>query len=100
MGKIFTIKVEHDFFNGQALVSVLYFHGGPFFHIQLIDPFLKEIFQLEHIRYKGRDGYRHCDLYSNDLSGILIDKIAQAIDQKLSGKTAIIRSLYCIKTNN
>ena len=100
MGKIFTIKIVNDLYDHQALVSVLYFQGGPFFHIQLIDPLSKEIFQLEHIRYKGMNGYKFCDVYNNDLSEKLIGRIANAIEQKLTGKTAIIRSLLWAATNN
>src|SRR5215208_5766233 len=94
MGKIFTIEINYETYKHFALVSVFEFTGGPFFHIQLLDSFLKEIFQLEHIRYKGRDGYQYCDLYNDDLSTVLINRIANAIDRKLSDKPALIRSLY------
>ena len=94
MGKIFTIEIDYDVCKHRALVSVLEFKGGPFFHIQLIDSFLKEVFQVEHIRYKGMDGYQYCDLYNDDLSAVLINRMALAIEQKLSGRTALIRSLF------
>ena len=94
MGKIFTIEIDYYVYKHRALVSVLEFEGGPFFHIQLMDSFLKETFQVEHIRYTGMDGYRYCDVYNDDLSAVLIKRIALAIEQKLSGRTALIRSLF------
>ena len=94
MGKIFTIEIDYDVDKYRALVSVLEFKGGPFFHIQLIDNFLKEIFQVEHIRYKGMDGYQYCDVYNDDLSAVLINRMALAIEQKLSGRTGLIRSFF------
>jgi hypothetical protein len=100
MGKIFSIEIEYDIYKHLAVVSVLDFNEGPFFHIQLVDPFLKEIFQLEHIRYKGIDGYRYCDLYNNDLSVVLLDRMVKAIEHKLSGKTAIIRYLFWKTAND
>jgi|SRR6188508_3191834 hypothetical protein len=94
MGRIFSIEITYDIYKYRALVSVFVLNDGrPFFHIQLIDSFLKEIFQVEHIRYRGTNGYQYCDLYNDDLSTVLIDRIAQAIEQKLSGRSALIRSL-------
>jgi hypothetical protein len=100
MGKIFSIEIEYDIYKHLAVVSVLDHEDNRFFHIQLMDPFLKEIFQIEHIRYKGMDGYRYCDLYNNDLSVVLLDRMVNAIQQKLSGKTAIIRSLFWKRANH
>ena len=94
MGRIFTIEITSDINRHQALVSVFDCQDGrPFFHIELLDTFLKEAFQVGHIRFKGIDGYQYCDLYTDDLSEELIDRLVQAIDQKLSGRTALIRSL-------
>ena|SRR5215203_1202543 len=94
MGKIFSIEIEYDVYKHLAVVSVLDYKDKPFFHIQLIDPFLQEIFQVEHIRYRGIDGYQYSNLYNNDLSVELLNRIAKAIEQKLSPKTAILRSLF------
>ena len=94
MGRIFSIEITYDINRHRALVSMFDFNDGqPFFHIQLIDSFLKAIFQVEHIRYRGNDGYQYCDLYNDDLSAVVINRIAQAIEQKLSGLPALIRSL-------
>ena len=94
MGRIFSIEIAFGQYEHQVLVSVFDFQDGrPFFHLQLIDAFLKEIFQVEHIRYKGNDGYQYCELFNNELSAEVISRIAQAIDRKLSGRTALIRSL-------
>jgi hypothetical protein len=59
-----------------------------------MDAFLKEIFQTEHLRYKGADGYLYCDVYQDDLAEVIIDRIVKAIEHKLSGKTALIRKLF------
>ena len=94
MGEIFKIEIEYAVYKHTALVSVCGLNQEPIFHVQFLDNFLKEIFQTEHIRYKGADGYQHCGLYEDDLTVIIIDRIANAIDQKLYGRTAIIRRLF------
>ena len=94
MGRIFSIEINYNIYKHQALVSVFDLNDGrPFFHIQLIDSFLKEIFQVEHIRYKGSNGYQYCDLYNDNLSTVIINRIAQAIEQKMSGRPGLVISL-------
>ena len=95
MGKIFTIEIEYALYTHKALVSVSCLQQEPVYHVQFIDNFLKEIFQTEHLRYRGSDGYQFCDEYNDDdLSGVIIDRIVRAIEQKLSGGTAIIKRLF------
>lgn len=93
MNKIFSVEIEYSVYNHTALVSVCGLNHEPFFRVQLLDNFLKEIFQTEHIRYQGANGY-DCDGYEDDLAGIIIVRIANAIEQKLYGHTAIIRRLF------
>ena len=99
MGKIFSIEIEYALYKHKALVSVCDLSNQPVFHVQFTDDFLKEIFQTEHLRYRGADGYQYCDLYDNDLAGVIIDRIASAIEQKLYGGTALIRKLFSIHYN-
>jgi hypothetical protein len=94
MSKIFRVEIEYSVYKHTALVSVSSLNNEPLFHVQFLDNFLKEIFRTEHIRYKGTDGYQECDLYEDDLAGIIIDRIANAIEQKLYGRTAVIRRLF------
>jgi len=94
MSKIFTVEIEYAVYKHKALVSVCSLNQEPVFHVQFIDSFLREIFGTEHIRYKGVDGYQECDLYNDDLAEVIIDRIAKAIEQKLNGKTALIRRLF------
>lgn len=76
------------------LWSVFGLNHEPFFHVQLLDKFLKEIFQTEHIRYKGTDGYHECDFYEYDLASVLLERIANAIERKLDERPAIIRKFF------
>jgi hypothetical protein len=95
MSKIFCVEVESSFLDRhKALVSVYTLQQEPIFHIQFIDDFLQEIFGTEHIRYKGADGYRYCDVYNDDQAVLLIERLAKAIEQKLYGRTALIRRLF------
>jgi len=94
MGKIFSVEIEYALYTHKALVSVFRINNEPVFHVQFVDSFLKEIFQTEHIRYEGTNGYRFCDVYEDDLAEVIIDQIAKAIDQKLYGKTALIKRLF------
>ena len=94
MGKIFSVEIEYAFYSYKALVSVFRRNHEPVFHVQFIDNFLKEIFQTEHIRYKGVNGYQHCDVYNDDLAEVMISRIAKAIDLKLYGRTGLIRKLF------
>ena len=94
MSQIFSVEIEYSVDKHKALVSVCSLNQEPVYHVQLMDNFLKEIFQTEHIRYKGNDGYQYCDLYEDDLAEIMIERIANAIQQKLYGNAAIIRRLF------
>jgi hypothetical protein len=94
MGEIFKVEIEYAVYKHTALVSVCGLHQEAIFHVQFLDNFLKETFHTEHIRYKGTDGYQYCDLYEDDLAALIIDRIANAIEQKLYGRTAIIRRLF------
>ena len=94
MSRIFSVEIEYAVYKHKALVSVCGLNQEPVFHIQFIDDFLKQIFGTEHIRYRGIDGYQYCDVYDDDLAGIIIDRIAKAIEQKLTGRTALIRKLF------
>lgn len=100
MGKIFSVEVEYSIYKHKALVSVSSLQHEPVFHVQFIDDFLQEIFGREHIRYRGSDGYQHCDVYNDDLAALLIDRLARAIEQKLYGKTALIRRLFSTNVRN
>ena len=94
MGEIFKVEIEYSVYKHTALVSVCGLSDEPIFHVQFLDKFLKETFQTEHIRYIGTDGYQYCDLYDeDDLAALIIDRIANAIERKLYGNTAIIRTL-------
>jgi hypothetical protein len=97
MSQIFSVEIEYSFYRHTALVSVCALNQEPVYHVQLMDDFLKEIFRTEHIRYRGNDGYQYCDLYEDDLAGIMIERIANAIQQKLNGNAAIIRRLFFYK---
>jgi hypothetical protein len=95
MSKIFSVEVESSFLDKhKALVSVYTLQQEPIFHIQFMDDFLREIFGTEHIRYKGADGYQHCNVDNDDLAVLLIERLARAIEQKLYGRTALIRRLF------
>lgn len=94
MGKIFSVEIEYALYTHKALVSVSRINNEPVFHVQFVDSFLKEIFHTEHIRYEGINGYQFCDVYDDDLAEVIIDRIAKAIDQKLYGKTALIKRLF------
>jgi hypothetical protein len=94
MGKIFSVEIEYAVYKHTALVSVWDVNEESLFHIQFLDTFLQELFQTEHIRYKGIKGYQSCDVYEDDLGGIIIERIANAIEQKLYGGTALIRKLF------
>jgi hypothetical protein len=94
MGKIFSVEIEYALYKHKALVSVSDLNQEPVYHVQLIDDFLQEIFQTEHIRYKGADGYLYCDLYDDDLAIVIFERIERAIQQKLVGGTALIRRLF------
>ncbi len=94
MGQIFSVEIEYALYTHKALVSVSSINRKPVFHVQFMDCFLKEIFQTEHIRYEGTNGYRFCDVYDDDLAEVIIDQIARAIDHKLYGKTALIKRLF------
>ena len=94
MGKIFSVEIEHSLYTYKALVSVSRKNNEPVYHIQFIDSFLKEIFQTEHIRYEGINGYQFCDVYDDDLAEVIIDQIARAIDYKLNGRAALIKRLF------
>jgi hypothetical protein len=94
MGKIFSVEIEYALYTHKALVSVSRINNEPVYHVQFIDSFLKEIFQTEHIRYEGVNGYQFCDLYDDDLAEVIIHQIATAIDHKLNGRTALIKRLF------
>jgi hypothetical protein len=94
MSRIFSVEVEYSMYKHKALVSVSCVQQEPQYHIQLIDGFLKEIFGTEHIRYRGAEGYQYCDVYNDDLAATMIERLAEAIEQKLYGKTALIRRLF------
>ena len=94
MGKIFSVEIKHALYTHKALVSVSRINNEPVFHVQFMDSFLKEIFQTEHIRYEGANGYQFCDVYDDDLAEVIIDQIARAIDNKLNGRTALIKRLF------
>ena len=96
MSKIFTVEIEHSIYKHKALVSVSSLQQEPIFHIQFIDGFLQELFGTEHIRYKGTNGYQYYNIYDDELAGVMIERIAKAIEQKLYGKTALIRRLFSI----
>ena len=100
MLKIFSVEVQYAVYKHKALVSVSSLQQEPIFHVQLIDDFLQEIFGTEHIRYRGTDGYQHCAVYNDDLAALLIDRLAKAIEQKLYGKTALIRRLFSANVRN
>jgi hypothetical protein len=91
MGKIFSIEIDYNVYKHHALVSVLDFEGGPFFHIQLFDPFLMDTFQVEHIRYTGINGYRYGDWYDDAVSSSIMDRIARAIEKELSYESIPVR---------
>ena len=97
MSQIFSVEIEYSAYKHTALVSVCALNQEPVYHVQLMDNFLKEIFQTEHIRYQGNDGYQYCDLYEDELAEIMIERIANAIQQKLYGNAAIIRRLFFYK---
>jgi hypothetical protein len=98
MSQIFKVEIEYAVCKHTALVSVCGLNHEAFFHVQFLDNFLKEIFQTEHIRYQGTDGYQDCDLYQDDLAAVIIERIADAIERKLYGRTAVIRRLFLNKT--
>ena len=93
MSKIFSVEIEYSVYKHTALVSVSGLNTEPIFHVQFMDNFLKEIFQTEHIRYTGTEGYQDYDLYEDDLAAMIIDRIANAIQLKLYGRTAVIREI-------
>jgi len=94
MSQIFKVEIEYAVYKHTALVSVCDLNHEPLFHVQFLDNFLKETFHTEHIRYKGNEGYQECELYEDDLAAFIIERIAEAIEQKLYGRTAIIRKLF------
>ncbi len=94
MSQIFKIEIEYAVYKHTALVSVCGLNNEPSFHVQFLDNFLKETFQTEHIRYKGTDGYQEWDFVGDDLAAVIIERIAEAIEQKLYGRTAVIRKLF------
>jgi hypothetical protein len=97
MSQIFSVEIEYSAYKHTALVSVCALNEEPVYHVQLMDNFLKEIFQTEHIRYQGNDGYQYCDMYDDELAEIMIERIANAIQKKLYGDAAIIRRLFFYK---
>ena len=93
MGKIFSVEIEYGICKHKALVSVCYLNEEPVFHVQLMDTFLREIFGQEHIRYRGLDGYHYCDIFEDELSMEIIDRIGTAIENKLANGKALIRAV-------
>jgi hypothetical protein len=93
MGKIFRIEFQFVNVKHSALVSVSTSKTKPYYHIQLIDNYLKKIFSTEHIRYEGEQGYQALDQYRNPFTREMLHKMATAIDRTLTGQFAIIRWL-------
>jgi hypothetical protein len=96
MSQIFTVEIEYSIYKHRALVSVSSLQREPIFHVQFIDGFLRDLFGTEHIRYKGTNGYQY-HLYNDELADEMIGRIGKAIEQKLYGKTALIRRLFSVQ---
>jgi|SRR6476646_7057419 hypothetical protein len=93
MGRIF--KLDFSFLNRKhrALISVGNHPTEPYVHVQLIDSLFQNLFNTEHIRYKGLEGYKRLEIYKDPFLKKLIDTIANEVEKEIAGNYAKVKSL-------
>lgn len=63
----------------KAIVSV----ANGTYHIQVLDRLIKTVFNCEHLKYKGEDGYLELNQYKDPLAKNLLDRIIVAVEKEI-----------------
>jgi hypothetical protein len=91
------INLEFHLFDKpqNALVSLGGDEKHPFVHVELTDSFYQGFFGIQHVRYKGFDGYKALGFYKKDVFlRRLFDALAQELERELSRNYAKVRNLF------
>jgi hypothetical protein len=77
--KIFSIEFKYINKMHKAIVSV----ANGTYHIQVLDRLIKTVFNCEHLKFQGDDGYQSLNQYKDPLAKNLLDRIISAVEKEV-----------------
>jgi hypothetical protein len=77
--KIFSVEFKYINKMHRAIVSV----ANGTYHIQVLDRLITTVFCVEHLKFRGDDGYQYLDQYKDPLAKNLLDRIISAVENEL-----------------
>lgn len=79
MSKIFSVEFKYINKMHKAIVSV----ANGTYHIQVLDRLIKTVFNGEHLKFYGDDGYQTLWQYNDPLAKNLLDRIISAVEKEI-----------------